>query len=262
MDNKTILTIHDLKKKNQKEKNDIYYGIPFVLILFGFLIFSITSVIQELKNDNSIVFFIPFFCLIIFGIILILYLMYKKNRNEKKENIFIENNNFKIVEDRIYDRYLWCHTDKDGHNSYHYYIYTKIYGSVYVDEDIYHDCKKDDSIYLLFYNGDEQNNQYCNKENKRNDKNIDQFYLSSKYDLSQELLSYFIPYNESLGKINYNLRINDLKKGLEEGNDSVLCKKCYKNYKLNKYEYCPKCGEKYKFDISDVMDEHEWYEKE
>ena len=39
-----------------------------------------------------------------------------------KDNVYSED---KV--DRIYDRYLWSHTDKDGHTSYHYYIYTKIY---------------------------------------------------------------------------------------------------------------------------------------
>jgi PHP family Zn ribbon phosphoesterase len=92
-------------------------------------------------------------------------------------------------------------------------------------------------------------------------RSFNSFFLALKYKLSDELMINFIPYNESLGETNYNLRINDDRKRLEERKGSVLCKKCYKEYKLNKSEFCPKCGEKYKFDISDVMHEYEWYEE-
>ena len=108
---------------------------------------------------------------------------------EKKEKKIIDKKNFKIIEDKIYDK-------EKVHVSKHeeYYLYTKNYGKIDITNDEYPDARKDSFIYLIIGN--------------TNNKVIDT-YLTDKYELSHELISKFIPYDETLGEKNFNNRINE-----------------------------------------------------
>lgn len=256
-ENKEILTIENFKKRNSSFRLVLWLTIPGCLI---FIVAGIIATMDMFKSGLSGPAFITpimFILLPLAGIFFFLYWMKK----EKKENKIIDNGNFKIVEDRIYDKHMYTTRDSDGDTHYHYLIFSKIYGKISVGTWEYNCAQKDDSIYLLFYSDNEQNNNYENitEEEKRNRKIIDQEYLASKYELSPELTPHFVPYDETLGKANYTKRIEEEIKEKEERKGKVICKNCGTKYNLKKEDVCPECNSIYHFDITDAMHEKEWY---
>lgn len=222
MDNKKeMLTLEFIKKENNKFHKFVIISIPIVLLMIVFLILI----------DYVIMVFIP----LVFLFVLI------KNRKNLNKNI--DNRDFKIIEDKIYDKYY----PERSSNSFGYYICSKIYGELLVSSTEYENAQKNDSIYLLIYN--------YNNENYK----IDGKYLARDYEIDEELKKHFIPYDESLGEKNFDNRINDMINELKEKNNRVICKNCGKEYKLKNQDVCPSCHSNYKFDIKDVVHQKDWY---
>ena len=254
--NKEILTIKKLQARNELER---IVGIVITVIGFLFMLVGAGISIGIVKSGNMIwlFFIVPFILLSLY----VLYLGIKRVKKEKKENVFIDNRDFKIVEDKIYDRYMDTSKGSEGRVNYHYFVFSKIYGQISTDALTYRDAKKDDSLYLLFYGNNEriESSDKIINELERNNKIVDQGYLASVCDLSPELIDRFIPYDESLGELNYRIRIQNAINKSKEAKGEVLCKGCDKKYNLNKHEACPKCGLIHNFDIEDVLYEKSWY---
>ena len=219
--NKEMLTLEFIKKENNKFHKFVIISIPVVLLMIVFLILI----------DYVIMVFIP----LVFLFVLI------KNRKNLNKNI--DNGDFKIIEDKIYDKYYICY---ESSNNFKYYICSKIYGDLLVSSVEYEKVQKDDSIYFLIYN--------YNNENYK----IDGKYLARDYEIAEELKKYFIPY-ETLGEKNFDNRINDMINEKKEKNTNVICKSCGKEYKTNNQNVCPSCYSIYKYGIKDVVYQKEWY---
>ena len=255
--NKKVLTIEMLKKANSIDFFE-YFIVVFFLIIFSVCIYILYYHRMNLSElGYAILVPIGFILVSIFGISFSI----KSIKKEKNDNIIIDNHNFKIVEDKIYDKYMESYTDNNGNHHYSYYIFSKTYGEISTEGEIYEKAKKDDSLFLIFYNNNNvvQSFDSVIKETIRNSEVIDQHYLCSQYELSQELKMCFISYDEKLANDNFGARINEQIKKLEAKRGNVNCKICDTKYKLKKYDICPKCGSKYKFDIVDVVHEKEWY---
>ena len=264
INNKKILTRKMFEKNNRVEK---ILGIISILILVSF----VTGVILMTKNMPRTFENIAALSICYLFILIPLILCEKEVIKKIKQIVTIEKGNFKIVEDKIYDKN--CQSVGDDN---FYSVYTKIYGKIGVSYKEYKVAQKDDFMYFLFCDGEEINNTYVdNKENfiiellfekgsiekeaRRNSKFVKQKYFKSEYVLSPELSEMTISYNQKLGDSNYDSRIKRQINELEEKKGKVTCKKCSNTYKLNKYDVCPNCSSKYKFDIIDVMHEKEWY---
>ena len=252
---KSTITLESLR--NKKLIKICYYIIGL------FLIFFIVSMIWAwdktgvalLKETDGLIFLTSS----VFVLLVSISLCFRTIKKTKLKEGYIDNRNFKIVEDKIYDRYMQNHTDNDGYSHYSYYVFSKIYGEISTDKYMYEDLKKDDSIFYLFYNHDEFIQQYDSEtyESIRNSKIIAQKYLASQYELSPELKMNFISYDEKLGNEQFEKRIKRLKEELSS--KTVTCKTCQTDYNLSKEKICPKCGSVYKFEFIDVIHEKEWY---
>ena len=197
---KNHLTINDIKMTNQL--NEIVPITIFAAMISSALLIILLIAINFIKIKIDI--------LLILGLILFILLplpslafLIKKILRKNKEKIYIEKFNFKIVEDEIYDK---CSTLTNNH-----YIFSKIYGKMLVDINAYNNANKGDSIYLLFYDGDENLNNYYDDidEYKRNSEIINQKYLASQYHIHPELKYNFVPYNKALGEKNFRNRFNN-----------------------------------------------------
>lgn len=256
-ENTEQLTMDKLKKTNINNLKIIYFLIGAIsIIMIAVLILIVKNIM-----DNDMASLISS-GLQITILIFIVFALTKYIKKEKKENLYIEEENFKIIEDKIYDKYYTSHTDDDGNTTYYYYVVCKIYGDISVKYNTYKYCLNNDSIYLVFYNGNENDNAFIpdeKQEYKRNSKNIDQEYLASLNSLSSELNRFLVPYNEILGESNFNERITCKIEKLEEKKGKVICKQCNKKYNLKKNDACPECGAIYHFDIKDVVHNKKWY---
>jgi hypothetical protein len=176
---------------------------------------------------------------------------------EISRNKSINNGDFKIIEDKVYDK--WYLTETDGQNTY--YVSSKIYGELLVKKELYDKAQKNDSVYLLFYKNNKSIEKYNRKINefKRNCKIIAQSYLATEYELDAELISHLISYNEALGEENFNNRIADKINEFKESGKIIKCKNCNKIYNVKKHTLCPKCDTAYKFSIRDAIHIKEWY---
>lgn len=254
---KSVLTIERFKSIN-RAKQIICYFVIAGSIFFIVFSFYMAKCIYEMEKSMLIVllFVIPFFCFPIIYIIVLIHQIKKM----KKQNVNITNGNFKVVEDKIYDKYMLTHHDSDGDTSYKYYIFTKIYGKVSVSSFDYHSCAKDGIVYLLFGSENILSQKYNPEINeyKQNMKHIMHVYLASKCDISPELLSNLVPYNEVLGEMNYNFRINHQIEKLSKKKKIIKCKQCSKIYNRLKYSECPKCATIFKFDSTDVLYKSNW----
>ena len=256
--NKQQLTMEIIQKNNKLHKT-VFKVIAIIALFFAFVPAIMTM--DEIKNQNFSVIIIPAIFLIVGVSVSIV--MYKQAKRAMKNEELIDNRNFKIIEDKIYDKYMSVSVDSDGDRTYNYYVFTKIYGKISADDTIYRCCKKNDSLYLLFCSENESADK-CNfdekKEHKRNDKNIEQKYLATIYTLSPELMPCFVPYNEALGDANFKNRIRVKLLEAQEKNNKVKCKSCGKKYNLKQEEKCPNCNAIYKFDIQDVIHQKEWHQ--
>ena len=252
---KTTITLESLR--NKKVIKISYYIIRMFLIFFTVsLIWAWNKTgIALLKETNGLSFLTSSVCVLLMSI----FLCFRTIKKAKTKEEYIDSRNFKIVEDKIYDRYMESYTDNNGHSHYSYYVFSKIYGEISTDKHMYKEIKKDDSIFYLFYNHDEFIPQYDNEtyESIRNSKIIAQKFLASQYELSQELKMNFVSYDEKLGNEQFEKRLNKLKEELNT--KTVTCKTCQTDYNLGKEKNCPECGSVYKFDIIDVIHEKEWY---
>lgn len=259
INDKIPLTIENLKKHNNTIK--VFLLALIGILILGFIIVFIPIVydIDFSSINKTELISTLLICLIVLLIpIIILVLIIKKTNKTKK---YINEGKFKIVEDKIYDKYFEMNSSLDNGATYNYYVCTKIYGYQEVEAEIYDICEKNDSIYLLMCNGNEKNNEVIEnrqKELKRNSKNTYQNYLAVINPLSDELKKYFIPYDDKLGEFNYKKRIKNKINELSEKKYKVNCKKCKEKYNLRNNEVCPKCGEKYNFDITDVIEYKDW----
>lgn len=252
--NKEYLTIENLSKAN----NVTIIIISFVVISF---LISITTFSAIFLLDSSIKVTISLRIVLILGIVLtfssiglviISSIIASANKNKK----YIAEGNFKIVEDKIYDK-NYSRSD----DSTYYYVCTKIYGWHVVPTTFYDCCEKDDSVYYIMYNGTENDNKVLENEYKeryRNDKNAKQIFLAIINPISDELKNHFIPFNEKLGEENYQKRIEYKINKQKEKAKKVKCKNCGTKYNLRKKEYCPNCGDVYEFDITDVIKHNDW----
>lgn len=250
--NKTLLTKETLKSHNKISKIVV---VPVFLFL---TLFAAIGIFQMIFNkDTPFYFFIPF---VIFPVVISIVIL-KYMKKDKKENALIDNGEFKIVEDKIYDKLMTTSRDSDGDTHYHYYVFSKIYGEIKTDSFTYNFSQKDDSIYLLFYSGNEQNSFFENYEDEcnRNSKIIDQEYLSMIYSLSNELNTFFIPYNKALGESNFSKRTKSQIDNLNEKKNKIKCKHCGKKYNFKKNDACPECGSINRFELIDVIHNEDWY---
>ena len=225
---KELLTIERLQKRNRSGKAT---GVIVIVIALIFMLIGASSVFGSINSNGGILSLFPAVMFILFPSF-ILCLGIKQIKKEKKENMFIDDGNFKIVEDKVYDRYMYTTHDSDGDTHYHYFVFSKIYGQITADASTYYDAKKDDTIYLLFYNNNERIERYNRAVNEL---------------------------DESLGESNYNSRIQGSISKLEEAKGRVRCRNCDKKYNLSKHETCPSCGSIHKFDFMDVVHEGAWY---
>lgn len=252
---KTTITLESLR--NKKIIKICYYIIGLFLTFFTVSLVWVwdKTGVALFKEKEGIVSLIS----LVFVLLMSISLCFRTIKKAKLKEGYIDNRNFKIVEDKIYDRYMESYTDSDGHSHHSYYVFSKIYGEISIDKYMYDGIKKDDSILLLFYNHDEFILQYNNEtdESIRNSKIIAQKYLASQYELSQELKMNFDSYDEKIGNEQFEKRIEKLKEELSS--KTVTCKTCQTDYNLSKEKVCPKCSSVYKFDIIDVIHEKEWY---
>lgn len=220
-ENKQILTLKDLSENKTLTKGCAMVFSPIILILIIWIICN--GDYEKLTFPLTII-----------------TIMVIKITKEKKERKIINNKNFKIIEDQIYDK-TTMHVSKHEE----YYFYTKIHGKIEVSYIDYPCAKKNSFIYLIVSN--------------KNNKIIDT-YLADKYELSPELISKFIPYNESLGESNFNKRIKDSINEFKEKKKRVICKNCGTKYNLKKENACPNCNTPYKINITDVVCQKNWYQ--
>jgi len=256
---KKLLTINDLIRNNKISKVAIFVAIIFLTIFIVVMIIFTLFIFYKSEQNLMPALFVGIFSLAAFGTIALLIKQLKK---EKNENAYIESGNYRIVEDKIYDKYMRVSHDSDGPDTYYYYVYSKIYGKISTDVLVYNNSQKDDIIYLLFYNGNENIGNYNGEidEYKRNSKIIDQNYLASYYELSSELKHKLISYNEALGETNFNNRTKELINKLEMTKNNIKCKNCNNKYNLKRNDFCPNCGFVNKFDIVDIVHNKEWYD--
>lgn len=252
---KKLLTINDLIRKNKLSKISKIV-VTVVIALFCMPVLLVLVPILRSTKELIVLLIGGGCCVVIFGVI---YFFIKSLKKEKTENIVIENGTFRIIEDKIYDKYSILSND-----STKYYIYCKIYGKISISLFEYDIAQKDDIVYLVFYNGKENIENYSNEidEYKRNLEIIDQSYLSTCYELSPELKEKLISYNESLGETNFNNRTKELINKLEMTKNNIKCKNCNKKYNLKRNDFCPNCGFVNKFDIVDIVHNKEWYANE
>jgi hypothetical protein len=254
---KEILTIEKIKERNTF---DGLFMCVMTLILWGFLgivLYAIHSEFEALTQGPGfivpiLVAAIPIGCSVS---------CIKDIKNKIVGNMKISSSKFKIVEDEIYDKFK-INMEADSHKTdYRYRVFLKTYGKIDVDGEIYDRAKQGEMMYLLFYNGNEKKNSYesAKKEEKRNEKNIEQKYLSKYYELPPELLNNFISYDKIIGESNFNKRIQDELETLKKSRPKVNCRKCGEKYSLKKFDTCPNCNSLYKFDITDIIHKKEWY---
>lgn len=255
--NKAKINIEMLKNK---PNNSWWVMIPLFAMLFiiGMIFVGLVITIVDTLLKK--------FCIVLIYSILILICVvsFWKDLRKKLEkgNTPIEQGDFKIVEDKIYDiSSEYAGEDRDGFSIYDNYIFTKIYGKIESTAFFNEYAKKDESIFLVFYNGNEQSHNYDDEttEYNRNCSNIVREYLACHFEISDEIKSYFVPYDEKLGDTNFNTRINDQIKKLEKEPGKVICKTCGTKYNASKQNDCTNCGSVYKFDMIDVIHEKEWY---
>lgn len=256
---KEEITIESIRKSKRFMK---YVAIP-IFILWGiFLVFFITFMFKAISEDDADSLLAIGGWLI--GTIMlsaVALLFLKQIKKEKNESKMLEEGNFRIVEDEIYDRNVYTTTDSDGHSTDHYELFTKIYGRVNSDFRGYMAARKGEKAYLLFYNGDERDNIFFSikEENERNSKNVDEIFVAANSVLATELQLKLTIYDTSLGERNFNQRIGEAIKNLQSNGKKIRCKKCEKKYKVKQYEYCPYCGTINLFDKIDIMHEKSWY---
>ena len=252
--NKVVLNIEKLKNKSN---SSWWVMIPLFGLLFMVGLIFVGPIISVVDT-----FFLKFCIILIYSILILIYVVsfWKDLRLKlEKGNLPIEQGNFKIVEDKIYD--IVAEHRSCGSDSYwDHYIFTKIYGKIESTDFTNEYAKKDESIYFVFYNGNENNNNYDSEieEYNRNCANIVNEYLACHYEISDELMPYFVPYDDKLGEANFSARISEQISKLEKESGKVVCKTCKTKYNASKQVSCQTCGSVYKFDISDVIHEKEW----
>lgn len=273
MTEKNVLTIEKLVKTQKKKKSQLIgFFIFWLLICIVLLGVTIADIINPgilsnkstsgLSNIFGIIFFLGF-----------LFIFKKAIDNKNKEISIIENGNFKIVEDKIYDKRY--HSTGSGTRKHRYYsIFTKIYGKIDTNKHVYSQCEKDDFIYLFFYDVDSNTTHYgSNKfsftmnsaghhnaktaETERRIQNTE--YLASEYTLSDELMLRFIPYNEALAESNFDTQIEQKTEVAQKIKTITKCKNCGKTFNYKNHKTCPNCDHIYQFDVTDVMHKKEWY---
>lgn len=249
VENIEYLSLEKIKKEVNLSKKVLLFIIGIIIfVVAGFLI--LFSYKEKLEN---IVMILIISCIVgIIPIAVLVYFLKQLNASSK----IIKNGEFKIIEDKIYDYYRITTSDTDGGSTSSYYICSKIYGDCRVGFNIYNKCKENDSVYYIIGNTNEFNNEIScdkNQEIKRNNKNIINEYLANNIQISDELKPYFIPYDKNLGESNYNKRIEYRIEKLKEHGYKAKCRNCGNKFKPGKVECCPKCGEKYIFDETDVI---------
>lgn len=259
-ENKEILTIEELKGNNNDLARTARFIIVFSLVVLAVVRGAISIVYRTTEvNHIHILIFMAIVIFISITAYIGFFFSWNKNKVESK-NTAIDSGDFRIVEDKIYDKHE-CSSRENGDTKYHYYIFTKIYGKIDTIPLIYNNAEKDDLVYLLFYNKNEQDNHYNNtmQEGERNRNNIKKEYLVRNYELSEELLNKYTPYNKFLGEDNYNKRIQNQIESFRGMKTKVKCKKCETMYEHNKLKTCPSCHSVYNFDITDIAHKKEWY---
>ena len=258
---KEILTKEILKKNNTASKTSLLVVFILSFSIIAACIIGIIGItkINEAIPEASVIAFVGFLFSVIIMIIIFIAVI-KGIKQTKKDESAIDDNNFKIVVDKIYDKYENAMTNNKGRTKTYYFVYSKIYGEIPVEQDVFDAAQKNESIYLLFLNGTEQEKIFDESvyELYKNIENINQSFLPSMYELNNELKERFIPYDATLGELNFNSRIAYEIKELEENKCYVTCKKCNKEYSREKHDVCPECGALYKFDVNDVLQEKRW----
>lgn len=197
---KNHLTINNIKMTNQL--NEIVPITIFSAMLSSVLLIIPFIVAKYSKTGVDIFVLLGLILLILLPLPALTFLT-KKIIKKNREKIYIQKLNFKIVEDEIYDKHSTIFNN--------YYIFSKIYGKISVDMKTYDNAFKDDYIYLLFYNGDENLENYYDDidEYKRNLEIINQKFLASKYHIHPELKYNFVPYDKALGEKQLRNRLNN-----------------------------------------------------
>ena len=188
--NKKVLTIKKIKRVNRTSGIISIFVVGSISI---FAVFGISSLIDSLKQGQTsgMALLGP---IMFIGIPLLISGMVVKNAiRDAKENKFIDNGEFKVVEDVIYKRNTYTTRDSDGYTTRHYEFYTNLYGRISINSKSYNYAKRGDFIYLVVYN------------DKRS---ADQGYLSTLYELSDELKPYFVPYEEEAAVLDKDRIIN------------------------------------------------------
>lgn len=187
---KKVLTIKKIKRVNKTSGIISIFVVGFISI---FVVFGISSLIDSFKRGQTsgVALLGP---IMFIGIpLLIGGTVIKKALRDMKENKFIDNGEFKIVEDVIYKRNTYTTRDNDGHTTRHYEFYTNLYGRISTNSESYNYARRGDFIYLVVYN------------DKRS---ADQGYLSTLYELSDEFKPYFVPYEEEAAVLDKDRVIN------------------------------------------------------
>lgn len=208
--------------------------------------------INAITETIGFIIFTLIFDLTFISYIILIILKIKK---EKRIYINVKNKKIKIIEDKIYDKYFTKSLEtKNNPEYFNFFISTKVYfDNIQIDRNTYNwspfydKCKKNDSIYFIFYS----DNETVPK----------QYYLAKDYILSSELIPYFKSYDETIGENIFNQKINNKINELKTKKNKVNCKICNTKYNLFKEEMCPNCNKIYQFDITDVVKQKKWYKK-